>query len=237
VNVAKLGKNLARIGVEHRIAQPKGEASELRLLSRGDDIVLAWNEVRTDAVMSGIFAARLTSADLTARGDTVRVVQAVGHARGLDLAPMEDGVVVGWVEDDVAKSAAEPNTPRGMNGPSGKKVESAAKRKVALARLDPSLRLVGEPVRPSLASDPGSIALDCDQTCRVVVQSAEQGQLSFYGFAYDGGRSTAPPARLSVIPGASTEDVSPVLVGDWLFFAEDNLHGGGRLRRAKIAWR
>jgi hypothetical protein len=216
VNVAKVGKTLARIGAEHRISQTKGEASELHLLTRaratGDEVVVAWNEVRADAALSGIFAARLTSADLTVRGDPVRVAQAAGHAHGLDLAPLEDGVVVGWIDD------------------------AAAKRTVLLARLDPSLHLVAEPVRPSLRSDPSSIALDCDHTCRVVVPSADQGQLLLYGFAYDG-RSADPPARLSVIPGASTEDVSPVLVRDWLFFAEDNLHGGGRLRRAKIVWR
>lgn len=219
VNVAKVGKDVARIGAEHRVAQSKGDASELHLLGRGDEVLLVWNEVRADSVVSGIFAARVTSADLTARGDPVRVVQAP-HARGIDLAPLEDGVVLGWIED----------------GPVGNG-ETAVKRTVVLARLDASLRQVGEPVRPLLASEPSSLALDCDHTCRVVVPSADQEQLSFYGFAYDGGRSADPPARLFVIPGASTEDVSPVLVRDWLFFAEDNLHGGGRPRRAKIVWR
>jgi hypothetical protein len=220
VNVAKVGKDLVRVGAEHRIAQSKGEASELHLLARGDEVLLAWNEVRTDAALSGILAARLTGADLTVRGDPVRVVQATPHARGLDLAPLADGVVLAWIED----------------GPPGNR-ETPVKRMVTLVRLDPSLRLVAEPVHPSLASDPSSIALDCDQTCRVVVPSADQEQLLFYGFAYDGGRSADRPARLTVIPGASTEDVSPVLVRDWLFFAEDNLHGVGRLRRAKIIWR
>jgi hypothetical protein len=194
----------------------------MHVFTRGDDVVVAWNEVRTDAALSGIFTARLTVADLAARGDAVRVVQATPHARGLDMAPLEDGVVLGWTED----------------GPQQSKKETALKRTVALVRLDSSLRMVGDPVRPQLVSDPSSIALDCDQVCRVVVPAADpEQQLIIYGFAYEGGRTSAPPARLSAIPGASTEDVSPVLVRDWLFFAEDNLHGGGRLRRAKIVWR
>jgi len=220
INVAKVGKDFARIGTEHRVAQIKGEASELHLVIRGDDVVLAWNEVRADAALSGIFATRLASTDLAVRGDSVRVVPAATHARGLDVSALEDGVVVAWTEE----------------APSGK-TETPTKRTVVLARLDSSLRLVGEPVRPLLTSDPSSVVLDCDRTCRVVVPGADQGQLAFYGFAYEGGRTANPPARLAVIPQASTEDVSPVLVRDWLFFAEDNLHGGGRLRRAKIVWR
>jgi hypothetical protein len=35
----------------------------------------------------------------------------------------------------------------------------------------------------------------------------------------------------------SIEDVNPVMGRDWLFFAEDNLRGGGRVRKARLAWR
>jgi hypothetical protein len=220
LNVAKVGTNLARVGGEHRVAQIKGEASELHLVVRGDDLVLVWNEARDDAALSGVFAARVSGSDLEVRGDPLRVVPAAPHARGIDVAPFEDGIVVAWTED----------------APPGKK-EIAGKRAMALVRLDPSLRLVGEPVRPSLAFEPSAIALDCDRACRVVVPGADQEQLVLYGFGYDGAKSADPPARLSAISGASTEDVSPIMVGDWLFFGEDNLHGGGRLRRAKIAWR
>jgi hypothetical protein len=220
VNVVKVGKDLARIGAEHRIAQLKGEASELHLVIRGDELVLVWNEVRADAALSGILAARVSSSDLEVRGDPVRVVPAAPHARGLDVAPFGDGIVLGWTED----------------GPPGKK-ETATKRTTALARLDASLHMMGEPVRPTLGFDPSAIALDCDRACRVVVPGADQDQLVLYGFGYDGDKSVDPPARLAAISGASTEDVSPVLLGSWLFFGEDNLHGGGRVRRAKIAWR
>jgi hypothetical protein len=220
VNVAKVGKDLARTGPEHRIALVKGEASELHMVTRGDDLVLVWNEVRADAALSGILAARVSGSDLAVRGDPVRVAPAAPHARGLDVAPFEDGILVGWTED----------------GQPAKK-ETATKRATAVARLDESLHLVGEPLRPALGFDPSAIALDCDRACRVVVPGAEQDQLVLYGFGYDGDKLVDPPARLATINGASTEDVSPVLVGNWLFFAEDNLHGVGRVRRAKIAWR
>ena len=41
---------------------------------------------------------------------------------------------------------------------------------------------------------------------------------------------------MASLTGVSTEDTSPVLVKNWLFFAEDNLRGGGRIRKAKLAW-
>ena len=51
------------------------------------------------------------------------------------------------------------------------------------------------------------------------------------------GGAPPPAARLTSIAGVSTEDTNPVIARDWLFFAEDNLRGGGRIRKAKLAWR
>jgi hypothetical protein len=87
------------------------------------------------------------------------------------------------------------------------------------------------------ALDPTSVALDCDRICRVVVPVADHGELALYGFWYDGSQGPGTPQHLFSFSGVSTEDTSPVLVGDWLFFAEDNLHGGGRIRKVKLAWR
>jgi hypothetical protein len=81
-----------------------------------------------------------------------------------------------------------------------------------------------------------SLALDCDRPCRVVVAGSEGDELTFYGFLYDGNQPQ-PAARLASIPSVSTEDTNPVVSRDWLFFAEDNLHGAGRIRKAKLAWR
>ncbi len=80
------------------------------------------------------------------------------------------------------------------------------------------------------------MALDCDRVCRVVAPVDEHGELALYGFSFDRTGSDVAPQRLFSITGVSTEDTSPVLVNDWLFFAEDNLRGGGRIRKAKLAW-
>jgi len=63
----------------------------------------------------------------------------------------------------------------------------------------------------------------------------EHGELAAYRLSFDGTGSDVAPSD-SFDHRVSTEDTSPVLVNDWLFFAEDNLRGGGRIRKAKLAW-
>ena len=65
---------------------------------------------------------------------------------------------------------------------------------------------------------------------------ADRGELVLDGFLYDGIRATKPN-RVATIPNVSSEDVSPVLLGDWLLFAEDNLRGRGRVRKVELSWR
>jgi hypothetical protein len=70
----------------------------------------------------------------------------------------------------------------------------------------------------------------------VIVSAAENDELAIFGSFYDGA-SIAPHVRLASIRSVSTEDTNPVVSKEWLFFAEDNLHGQGRVRKAKLAWR
>ena len=219
VYTAKVGKDLQRIGAERLVSRAKGEASDVRMLTRGDELVVAWAEARRNPELYGIFAARLLTSDLSVRGDPTRVVLAPRHAKGIELGALDDGVALGWVEDSVT-GAATTNAPR----------------TAALIRLDAALRGHAEPVRVALPVQASSLALDCDHPCRVVVAGSEGDELTFYGFLYDG-NLPQPAARLASIPAVSTEDTNPVVSRDWLFFAEDNLHGAGRIRKAKLAWR
>jgi hypothetical protein len=215
---AKVGKDLARVGAERRVAATKGETSDIRLTNRGDELFLVWSESRD--VDGGIGVARLSTADLTVRGDPAVILAAPGHARGIDLSRFGDGVQLAWVED----------------APPATHDAGAAARALVAARLDASARSTSGRTALPVAADPSSVALDCDRVCRVVVPVAEAGELSIYGFSFDGSQPPSAPRRLAALSGVSTEDTSPVIVKDWLFFAEDNLRGGGRIRKAKLAW-
>jgi hypothetical protein len=219
VYTAKVGKDLQRIGNERLVVQAKEEMSDVRMVARGDELVVAWAEARQNPEFYSVFAARLLAADLTLRADPTRVAHTPQHTKGVELAPLGDGVALGWVEDSSPGAAAP-----------------TATKTAVLLGLDRVLRASGEPMRVTLPAQPSSLALECDRACRVVVAGSEGDELAFYGFSFDGG-SFSPAARLTSLAGVSTEDTNPVVARDWLFFAEDNLRGSGRIRKAKIAWR
>jgi hypothetical protein len=216
---AKVAKDLAKIGAERRVAETKGETSDVRVASRGDEVFVVWSEARAGGD-GGIGAARLSTGDLTVRGDPALVLPSPGHARGIDLSRYGDGIAMAWVED-AAPSA------QGAGAPG---------RALLFARLDASAKSPSGRTAVPIAADPSSVALDCEQICRVVVPVAERGELSIYGFSYDPSQKPSGARRIATLAGVSTEDTSPVIVKDWLFFAEDNLRGGGRIRKAKLAW-
>jgi hypothetical protein len=214
---AKVGKDLAKVGAERRVAETKGETSDIRVASRGDEVLVVWSEARGGGD-GGIGAARLSVGDLTVRGDPALVLPAPGHARGIDVSRFGDGIQVAWVEDAPAGDAGAPA------------------RALVVARLDASAKSASGRTAVPVTADPSSVALECDQICRMVVPVAERGELAIYGLSFDASQRPSVARRIAALSGVSTEDTSPVIVKDWLFFAEDNLRGGGRIRKAKLAW-
>jgi hypothetical protein len=218
IYVARIAKDLQRVGNERLVAEAKGEASDVRMIARGQELVIAWAEARQNPQLHGVFAARLLAADLAVRGDPARIVLAPQHTKGIELAAFGEGVTLGWVEDPAPGAA-----------------ESALKTAV-LVGLDGGLHVIGGSVRVALPAQASSLALECDRVCHVVVAGSEGDELAFYGFPFEG-RPPSPATRFASIAGVSTEDSNPIVVRDWLFFAEDNLHGAGRIRKTKLAWR
>ena len=215
IYAARVGKDLQRVGNERLLAQTKGEASDVRMIARGEELVVAWAEARQNPELYGVFAARVLAPDLTVRGDPARIVLAPPRAKGIELASFGQGLALGWVEDPA---------PGGTT------------KTTVLVGLDAALRPAGGAQRVTLPAQASSLSLECDRACRVVVAGSEGDDLAFYGFLFEGG-SPQPAARLASVAGVSTEDTNPVVVRDWLFFAEDNLRGAGRIRKTKLAWR
>jgi hypothetical protein len=229
VYAAKVGRNLERVGPERRIAETRGEASGLRLVAQQGEVVLAWIEARDGDGTSGIFAARLASNDIETRALPARISAASRLASSLWVGRFGDGLLFGWIEVRQVGKSPPP-----------------WRRGVVLARVDSALRAREGATFVQVPADASSLSLDCAEGdtrasgggfCRVVVPGGEQGQLSIYGLLYQPGAAIAPATRLAGAEGASMEDVSPVLLDTRLFFAEDDLHGGGRVRAATLAWR
>jgi hypothetical protein len=215
---AKVGRDLQRTSAEQVIARARGEASQVRLMARGDDVLLAWNETQGDA-FSGVYAARLAADTVSLRSDPVRLAVSPGRVHGLRVAGFGEGLVFAWLE---GRDPAH---------------EATKERAAVFLRVEPSMKTSSEPTRVPIDVDASSLAINCgDHACRVMTPGADRGELVLDGFIYDGARATKP-SRVATIPNVSSEDVSPILLGDWLLFAEDNLRGRGRVRKAELSWR
>ena len=94
---AKVGRDLQRTSAEQVIARAKGEASQVRLMTRGDDVLLAWNETQGDS-FSGVYAARLAADTVSLRSDPVRLAVSPGRVHGLRVAGFGEGLVLAWLE-------------------------------------------------------------------------------------------------------------------------------------------
>ena len=188
---AKVGRDLQRTSAEQVIARAKGEASQVRLMTRGDDVLLAWNETQGDS-FSGVYAARLAADTVSLRSDPVRLAVSPGRVHGLRVAGFGEGLVLAWLEGrDLTREANK-------------------ERAAVLLRVEPSMKTSSEPTRVPIDVDASSLAISCsDHTCRVMTPGADRGELVLDGFLYDGTRATKPN-RVATIPNVSSEDVSPV---------------------------
>jgi hypothetical protein len=92
-------------------------------------------------------------------------------------------------------------------------------------------------VRVPLAVAAGSIGIGCDRAaCKVALASTGGDVLDLSGLVWDSSGPIPRPRKIASFDRVATEDVSLNVVGEWLFFAEDNLKGEGRIRRLHIAW-
>jgi hypothetical protein len=219
IEVARVGADLRRVGEVRKIAQTGGDASQLRLVAHGDDAWLVWAEVRTGSEQSGIFGLRLSSRDGSARDDVTRLF-ALSHPESLRLVPSGDGWALGWIEGPAAGAAA---------------TKAVTNRHAALAGLGRAR--TRDVARVEVPADLTSLALDCEATCHVVAAGARADALELYAWTHDFSANTwSPPESLGSLSGASPEDITPVLRGPWLFFAQDDLNGKGRIGKSRLFW-
>lgn len=224
VYATKLDRSLARVLPERRLTTAPGDASDVRLLVRGDEVWVAWADrvdTRDGAPSADPFVARLATSDLSPRGEAVRVAATSLHSRAPELAEVGGGVVLGWIEDPRPEATAA----------------DAGGAGAMLVRLDPHGRPIGAPSRVPLAAPATSLALSCDgDACRGIASVAADEALRFEAFRWSSGAPSAGTPLLT-LSGAASEDVVPSIVGDVVYFADDDVGGRGRVRRMHVAWR
>jgi hypothetical protein len=220
VHAAKASSKLDKFGTDRVVTHHAGDASEVRVVVRGDDVLLAWADARASLGSSDLYTARLALSDLGWRGDEAKLSSKPDHARGLRLAARGDDVLIAWIEKPPVERSSAP-------------VSFAA----VMARLDASGRLRTSPVRVPLTAAAGSIGVGCDGTvCKVALASAGGDALHLSGFVWDPAGPVPSPRKIASFDRVATEDVSINVLAEWLFFAEDNLKGEGRIRKLRVGW-
>ena len=218
VYVTKLDRSLKRTLPERRITKAPGDASQVRILVREDEVWLGWIDEREGSASPDPYAIRLGLRDLKPKGDEVRIAATAPSSRGLQLASTSEGLVVGWIDEADATAGGE----------------AAAK----LLHLDANGMPQGLPSVVPLQTAPTSLALSCDANrCRGLASSSTaSGGLRLDGFVWTGATRMPTPIQILSQNGSSSVAVAPSFSNDWAFVVSDDWSGQGRLRRMRLVW-
>jgi hypothetical protein len=218
VHATKVSAKLDKVGADRIVTRHGGDASETQLLVRAEKVLVVWADARRGQGSSDLYTARLALSDLDWRGDETRLSSIPDYARGLSLVADADGALLGWIEKPPREQGSAPYV-------------------AEIARLDASGRLQGPPEKVALGAAAGSIGIGCGPAeCRVVLATAGGDALGLWGLESDRSGPMPRPRKIASVEGVATEDVSLNVLGEWVFFAEDNLKGEGRIRALHVGW-
>jgi hypothetical protein len=218
----RLVRHLQSTGPERRITNAKGAASDVVMLARGADALVAWADGR-DAPKPGwgdIWVTKLAGADGSALGPEQVVAKTPLLSRAPVLGALGKSAVLAWIEESPADS-----------GGSGE-------GELRLVELDDAGHALKSSTSVKLANGtPSSIALDCDaERCHVVtsVNLGEHEELQAFEWSPSGGATA--PVRLIGLTGPAGATPALALSGRELFVA-DRRGSEGRVRLIVIDWR
>jgi hypothetical protein len=226
IYAAKIDRALKKIVGEKRVTEAAGDSAEVQIAVRGAETYLVWSDARDSAAdgNADVYLTRLDTRSLRKLGDDTRLFASAAHSRTPTLGVDGAGLVVAWIEEPTGDAAG---------GDAG----------VRVARLDEKGGVLGA---PSLVVAPDrsavtSVALRCGASpaCRGVLTPIAGESLTLAAFELPLGGLPGPVKPIGGLSGGVTQDVSPSLAGpaaSWLFFGDDAVNGGGRVRWMNVAW-
>ena len=224
VYAARLDRALTKVGPDHRLTDAPGDAAEIHLLPRGNNLLVAWSDARNEPEegRGDIYVARVEVKGLTKLGPETRLAGTPTHSRSPQLTVSPAGTVwASWIED------------AGDNADAGGAVRFAVLDEKGAATT--TTTLAGGPNRTIV-----SAAIACgDKTCRGVVAKSTGDALLLDGFTLSPAAQPLPGKTLLTLPGAGAVDISPMFAdraATSLFFGADAASGTGRVRHMKIDW-
>jgi hypothetical protein len=218
--VSRVDEKLARIGVEQRLTNAPGPATQAALATLGETAVIAWAEARDPAAPgeADIYLTHVATRDATPVGGERRVLATKGHSFAPALGRLGNGLALIWLErgsPDVPGSAA-----------------------IMVESLDASGEPHGEPARLAIEQgEPTSLAVDCGASgCHlvVIVRSGASAAL-FAGVLREKGEPLAL-RRIAALGSPIAAGVPLALAGDELLYGDADEDAVWRVRRALLDW-
>lgn len=221
VYAVRLNRQLMSAGPEKRITNAKGPASEVTLLDRDSDVLVAWSEARDveHPGVADIYVAALRATDATVSGSEQIVAKTPKHSRSPALGRFGKTTLLAWVDESI----------------SGSGETSAGEARVI--ELTPE----GKPQGTSLAlsvpdASANAVAVDCsEQRCRLLLGVSRQGASELWVSEWNEGKLSAP-SRLMSLSGTADSPVPPALIGRDALVA-DRSGSFGRTRWVRIEWK
>jgi hypothetical protein len=217
----RLGPSLDRKAPEQTISSAGSTKTGLSMLGVRDEVWAVWSDVRESTGKRGdIFLQRFAQSDGRAIGAEQRLFETPAHSHSAQLSTSQVGVVAAFME--VEPREAQP--------------EGIAS--VRVARLDDAGRpIVMRQVQVSEGVSSG-YGLDCSgETCRIAVAVDLGGTGQIEVAAFDP-RSATPIVTRPLIrsQGPADESVSPVVVGNDVYWVDRSTEKRVRVMRAAVEW-
>lgn len=219
VYAVRLNKFLQSAGPEKRITNAPGNASDVSLLTRGNNIDIAWSDARSKdrPGWASIYTATLNGADASLVGSERAVTDGKQHAHSTTLGALDKGALLAWVE----------STPTPGGGSSGGSAR--------IAQLDDTGKASGQSTVSVPRGTPTTIALDCAKdACRIGIGVAIGERAEIDTARFQAGAATGA-TRLVGLAGSASLPLAFEVVSDGVITLDRN-GDEGRIRQIVVDW-
>ena len=226
VYAAKVDRNLRKVVNDTRLTNAVGDAFDVSVSARGNEVFVTWSDPRESSTdgHGDPYLVRVQAANLARIGEEQRLNSSPHHARSPRVSFSGQDVVAGWFTQPLADNS---NDKQNLPGP-------------RFVRIDPkSGAPSGDVIVPRWEEGrvPTSFSFTCDaEACRGFVASSLFDSLAADAIVWFPGSPASQIRRVAALAGPPGEDVTPNVVGDSVFFADEAGAGEVRVRRAVLKW-
>ena len=225
VYVTKIDRRLLHVAPERRLTKLPGSASDVTLLRRGDQVLVAWADANGSSKEGfgdiQIAAVKAKNAEIVKQ--PTRVASTELHSRAPRLAAFGDKALLGWIDEQPGLGAGAQTAP----GSGLMLVPVAANGTPESSAVRPVAGLEGR------ATD--FAALCQAQGCRVIASVAVGEGSALRGVYWQPSRKPTIVA-LTKLAGPMVQQTVPRLLGERLYVADQPRQGQGQLRRLRVSW-